>query len=184
MVMSSRRFLPTHNASICDRAANFLRATRPSQTPRRTAKIGGPGRSRIIAPLQCNGVRVREFEPCYSGNKISGHSGASRRPSNCAAAFPSHGRGRRLNPYSAHHFPGISRHISAEQEQAPARCVGRVESVHERFARAENLFSVMLAQRLDHAPQKLNCAQPGRSPAPRSRHRAANFSATSMLCDR
>jgi hypothetical protein len=101
----------------------------------------------------------------HSGNRISGHSGASLRPSNCAVAFSSHGTGRRLNPYSAHHFPGISRHISAEQEQAPARCLGRVESVHERFARAEDLFSVMPAQRLDHAPQKLNCAQPGRYPS-------------------
>jgi hypothetical protein len=30
-------------------------------------------------------------------------------------AFPSHGRGRRFNPYSAHHFKGLSRQYLATQ---------------------------------------------------------------------
>lgn len=52
-----------------------------------------------------------------------------------AQSFPSHGRGHRFNPYSAHHFTGFSsaslrtsRH-NREQSRTPRR-VQRVEDVH------------------------------------------------------
>ena len=87
---------------------------------------------------------------------------------NQRTAFPSHGRGRRFNPYSAHHFAGTSRQypaVSCRTIPQHARSIGAksVQSVHGAYGPSNELTAIlknellMRGDQLRDAPHENGC---------------------------
>jgi hypothetical protein len=76
-------------------------------------------------------------------------------------AFPSHGRGRRFNPYSAHHFTGASRQypaVAGRTIRKRARKIGAksVQSVHGAYGPSNELKAILKTELLMRGDQ-LRC---------------------------